>query len=105
MDKIFNYLGLARRSGKLVIGTDSVIKGMQKNQMVLIFIGSDASSQTLDKIEKKTFFYKVPLINKYHSNDLSHAVGKKGIMVFGLTDKGFKDAILKELERGDHNEG
>ena len=44
-------------------------------------------------------------INKYHSNDLSHAVGKKGIMVFGLTDKGFKKAIMEELERGDHNEG
>ena len=41
--------------------------------------------------------------------ELSFAVGKRSSMVFGLTDKGFAEAIMRtlqeETERGDHNEG
>lgn len=109
MDKVLQYIGLARKSGKLVIGTDSVIKGLQNHKIKLVLIGSDASSATLDKMDKKAFFYHVPIVNSYSSIDLSIAVGKQSSMVFGLTDKGFADAIMKtmlnETERGDHNEG
>ncbi len=109
MDRVLQYIGLARKSGKLVIGTDSVIKSLQNNKIKLILIGSDASSSTLDKMEKKAFFYHIPLIKKYSSMELSFAVGKRSSMVFGLTDKGFAEAIMRtlqeETERGDHNEG
>ena len=65
MDRVLQYIGLTRKSGKLVIGTDSVIKSLQNNKIKLILIGSDASSSTLDKMEKKAFFYHIPLWN-YH---------------------------------------
>ena len=54
--KILQLLGLATRAGLLVSGEDIVIDAMQKKKAKIVFLGSDASSNTLDKFQKKCFF-------------------------------------------------
>ncbi len=99
MEKIFNYLGLARRAGKLVFGTDAVLKNLGKQQTYAIFVASDSSDATIDKVEKKGYFYKIPVIKKYSTTELSKALGQPNPKVVGLNDKGFYEAIRRELER------
>ena len=93
MDKTLNYLGIARRSSNLVCGTDTVIKTLQANKLYLIVLANDASIQTKDKIIKKAFFYKVPVLDAYAYQDLLHATSLKG-MVYGIDDKGLAEAIM-----------
>ena len=56
MNKILSLLGLAKKAGKVVVGTDAVISKLQDNNLNLIFIASDASFATIDKLEKKSFY-------------------------------------------------
>lgn len=101
MNKGLNLLGLARKAGKVVLGTDSVIKVLQIGQIKLILVANDASNSTYDKLDKKAYFYQVPLINNYSTVELSKAMGIGQIKVIGITDSGFALALQKEIERGD----
>ena len=97
MNKVLNLLGLARRAGKVILGTDSVIKVLPTKQIKLIFVATDASDATY----KKAYFYQVPIINKYSTEELSKALGIEVIKIIGISDLGFAKALKKEIERGD----
>ena len=95
MHKVLKLLGLAKRAGKLVVGTDAVISKLQANKLDLIFVASDASIATIDKIEKKAFYYNVEIIKSFTSDELSDAIGSNNNKVLGIADLGFSKAMLK----------
>lgn len=101
--KILNLLGLATRAGLLVSGEDTVIDAIQRKKAKIVFLGSDASSNTLDKFQKKCFFYKIELNIMFTSEDLSSSIGKNR-MVLAILDDGFYKSIKKNLG-GVENEG
>ena len=57
MNKILSLLGLAKKAGKVIVGTDAVISKLQGNDLHLIFVANDASIATIDKVEKKAFLF------------------------------------------------
>lgn len=98
MEKILNYLGLAKRSRHLIGGTDSTLKALQNNKLYLIILACDASDATKDKIIKKAYFYNVPVIDVFDSKTISQATGIKNPIVTSIDDKGFANAILNVKE-------
>ena len=68
------------------MGTDAVIE--QMSHLKLIVLASDASPKTIDKIEKKAYFYGVPIIKIFTTPELSHAIGKPIRRWSGLLMKG-----------------
>lgn len=96
MEKTLNLLGLAKRARKVVLGTDTVVANLQGKKLHLMFIATDASSATIDKLDKKAYFYQVKVINKYSTEELSKALGVPQVKVVGVTDLGFAQAMLKE---------
>ena len=82
-------LGLAYAARKVVIGTEEVVKSLQKKQLYLVLLATDASENTIKKIKDKTNTYQIELIHTYTTLDISSAIGKKNIKVIGIKDKGF----------------
>ena len=70
MNRILNYLGIARRAGFLVSGTDAVIASLEKKAK-LVVIATDASSATKDKLNRKCYFYKVNILEYFTTEELS----------------------------------
>lgn len=101
--KILNLLGLATRAGLLVSGEDIVIDAIQKKKAKIVFIGNDASDNTLDKFQKKCFHYKIEVNTMFTSEELSRSIGKTR-MVLAIVDLGFYKSIKKYLG-GVENEG
>ena len=95
MNKVLSLLGLAKRAGKVIVGTDAVISKLQVNDLHLIFIAKDSSLATIDKIEKKAFYYNVRIIKSFTSDEISKCIGSNNNKVLGIADKGFADAMLK----------
>lgn len=100
-----NYLGIARRSGNIILGTDGVIGSLSRKKLALVIVTEDSSASTKDKLDKKCHFYQVPMIVKYQASELSQAIGVKGIHVIGVTNQGLASGFMKALERGDLYEG
>ena len=101
--KILNLLGLATRAGLLVSGEDIVIDAIQRKKAKIVFVGSDASDNTIDKFEKKCFYYNIEMNTMFTSEELSHSIGKTRT-VLAIIDEGFQKAIKKNLG-GVENEG
>lgn len=103
MNKVLSTLGLARRAKKIVFGTDAIIDELSNKKLDIIFVASDASEKTIDKIERKGYFYNVPVNKSFTSDELNNSMGTYNIKVFGLVDYGFyksiKNLLLEEVER------
>ena len=84
-----NNLGLAFRARKIVIGTEMTIDHIRKGKVSLVLLAHDASELTKKKVLDKAKFYQVAVNQSLSSSELSDAIGKKGIKVIGITDRGF----------------
>jgi len=94
MDKILQYIGISIKSRNIVMGTDTVIMNLQKNNLHLIILSTDSSVSLKDKITKKAFHYSVKVIEKYDGATLSK-ITNKDVLVLGIIDKGISDAIIQ----------
>ncbi len=104
MDKILSYLGIARRAGYLISGTDAVIASIkassnscskQEAKAKLVLIASDASTATKDKIINKCYFYQVKYLDVFTTIDLAKATGLENPKVVAITNQGIASQIIK----------
>lgn len=85
------FLGLCRKAGKLVAGTEKVKSSIKKEKAFLIILGSDISLKTEKEIKFLSKNIEV-LRTKFKTEELSHAVGVKA-GVFAVIDKNFAEQI------------
>lgn len=96
-EKILNFLGLIQRAGKLVTGFDAVKLGLMHKKIKVIFIASDLSENTKEKLNFLNRKQHVPIYDMLSSKQLSSALGKERKIV-AVTDQGFSQAIVKKIE-------
>lgn len=95
MDKILSNIGLCNRAGGIISGEEIVCEYMASGKVFLIFLANDASDNAKKKIINKANYYNVEVVESYSSTMLSHAIGKTGRMVLGVTNKSFLKILKK----------
>ncbi|WP_019413993.1 YlxQ family RNA-binding protein [Paenisporosarcina sp. TG20] len=101
--QILQLLGLAVRARMLTSGEELVVKEIRNNKAKLVIISTDASDNTMKKIQDKCKSYNVELHVFGDRSDLGHATGKAARVVLAITDEGFAKKItelLNEFNRG-----
>ena len=94
--KVLSMLGLSRRAGAAIIGTDLVTKSLPSGKIKLVMYSCDASANTEKKITDKCKFYRTKCIKStFDGGEIAHAIGKQStVSVVGVTDENFS----RELE-------
>ena len=89
--KVLSMLGLSRRAGAVIIGTDLVTKSLPSGKVKLVMYACDASFNTEKKITDKCKFYKVKCVKSlFDGGEIAHAIGKQStVSVVGITDENF----------------
>ncbi|MEG0919504.1 MAG: ribosomal L7Ae/L30e/S12e/Gadd45 family protein [Anaerovoracaceae bacterium] len=99
MKKVNSYLGFARKSGNMVMGSGTCSIYMKKKKIKLLIITTDTADNSKEKLvneaEKTNTKYRV----YGNSDEISHLVGSPGRTSFGITDKQFAETILKEIDK------
>ena len=106
-------VGLCRRAGKTVIGTDMVCEFLRnRNEKksvngknsggekldVIVLESSDTSPGTHKKISDKCLFYNVKHIRLISTSEaLGKALGKRAVAAVAIADESFCRAITKKL--------
>ena len=88
-----SYVGLARRAGKVLAGTAACEKGIKKGKVKLLLLDEGLSGQSKDKFTNICDKYGIDVLTVTGYDVLGPAIGRPGIMVAGITDEGFADAI------------
>ena len=100
-NKLSGILGIAKKAGKTVIGTDMVAEAIRgrKSKVVLALLSADASVNTVKRITNCTGYYHIPLRHltmPFDSAELGRLLGRtSAISSVAITDAGLAGAVLK----------
>ena len=98
MKKTLNYLGLAKKAGLLISGSDTCRINMEKGRVRLLIVAADTGPAAKDKILGLARRYGVPVIEYGSGEELSRATGASGRFVFGITEEKFASVIREAIE-------
>jgi len=92
-DKALRMLGLARRAGKLVLGSDASADAVRGGKAYIVVVAEDASDRTKKLLHNKCHSFHVPLYEFSDCETLGMKLGKSAISVIAVSDKSFAKAI------------
>jgi len=99
INKALSYLGFARKCGRVLIGTDSVLRGVRGGdaKKIAVVLASDASERTGKQIKDKCAYYGVHISPASPTGDqIALAVGKRmTVSAAAITDEGLASALIK----------
>ncbi|MBE6673106.1 MAG: hypothetical protein E7599_06270 [Ruminococcaceae bacterium] len=107
--KFERLLGMARKAGRLVMGTDLVMKALAgtKPTVFMVLASDGASENTKKRISDRCLYYNVVRYTVPQTpEELSHLLGKTGsVCCIGVTDEAFAKGLTRYLTNDDLEEG
>ncbi len=94
MDKMLSFLGLARKSGKLLLGYNKNEEAVKYHKVKLLIISKDAAENTKDKFRGYGEKYAIPLIEDFTPLELGNALGSGEIAVVGVLDRNMAKKLI-----------
>lgn len=100
--KILSLLGMAKKAGKTVCGTDMTVESIRKNasSVKVVITASDSSDGTVKRIVNTASYYGVDVIPLAVTKEkLGHLLGCGAeLSVVGVKDSGFAAAVKKAAQ-------
>lgn len=84
---VLEMLGLAARARGLVLGTDSVRKGVRDGGVVRVVLAADAAAGQRDKLVPLLEARRVPFDIVFTRDELGRAVGRDPVAAIGCSDR------------------
>ncbi len=99
--KFLSMLGLAKRAGALITGTDLVTKTLPSGRIRLVMYAENSSQNTEKKITDKCKFYGIRCVKiAYTGEDVAHAIGKlSSVCAIGVCDENFSGQLLTLISK------
>ncbi len=97
-DKIYSFLGLATRAGKLVSGDDSTLLELRRGNVKLVIVADDASENTKKLFKDKSSYRNVKYVYFSTKLQLGLAIGKAPRAAIGVKDTNFANKIMELME-------
>ncbi|MGE5629411.1 MAG: ribosomal L7Ae/L30e/S12e/Gadd45 family protein [Solirubrobacterales bacterium] len=95
MNSFFQFLGIAKKAGKIVEGYNKCEEAAVKNKLYLIIISKEVSENTKGKFKNYSLKYKIPLISDCSKDDMGSILGMSEINLIGISDKKIADQLMK----------
>ncbi len=99
-ERFFGMLGMARRAGKTVHGTDMICERMRaRSKPVLVIASHEASERTRLRLQYKCEFYNVPfLVAEVTAQRLGQLCGCSVVAAVAVTDAGLAQELQRECK-------
>lgn len=95
--KVFNLIGLATKAGKIASGEFSTEKAVKDGKAAMVIVAEEASDNTKKMFTNMCTYYEIPIYFFGKKGELGHAMGKESRASLAILDKGFSNAILKQM--------
>lgn len=99
--KLYGIIGLATKAGKLTAGTEACLEGIEKRNIKLVLIATDASERTKKLINEKCEQFNVGVYEILSIEEISNAIGKPNKAIIGIKENGFAEQIKKIINGGE----
>lgn len=92
-------LGIARRAGAVVKGTDATRRALRRGEVRLVLVARDGSETQRKKVFPLVRSQGVKWRSLGDRAELGSAVGREPLTMVGVTDSGFAKSLLERLGR------
>ena len=96
MDKILSLLGFAKKAGKLVTGSNAVLRSILYGESELVIVTKNAGSSVREKFERICLENDVSFFFIGNQEEFEMATGEKNKVIYSVIDAGFANK-LKQL--------
>ena len=97
-EKILRMLGLARRAGKIVLGSEAAADAVRSGKAHIAFVATDSSDRTKKLLNNKCTSFHVTLYEFSDCDTLGERLGKSAVSALAVVDKSFAKAISDIFE-------
>lgn len=94
INKFFQFLGLAKRAGKILEGYNKCEDGIKHGKVFLVLLSSSVSKNTLDKFRNYSIKFGIPVIDEIKEEEMSMAIGASTVKVLGISDKNMSNRLI-----------
>lgn len=94
-NKFLNFLGIAKKSGKLIEGYNSCEEEIKRNKVFLCILSKEVSENTKKKFKKYCEDNKVLLIAELPCESIGRAIGREKINVLAVKDEIIANNLMK----------
>ena len=95
--KLSGLVGLGLRGRLAVVGVQQVKDAVKRGRVKIALVASDASQNSLDKIEGLLKARAVPVIGSLSAHELGAIAGRDAVAVIGVTDAGLAEGIKEAV--------
>lgn len=103
-NKVYSFMGLAMKAGKLVSGEEGCEKTIRSGKAFLVITAEDASENTVKKFLNACEYRKVPFFRYGQKEALGRLLGKEVRSVITVTDSGFAQKLTELIMNYQSNE-
>jgi len=93
-NKIDTFLALARKAGRLALGSTAAEVALKRRKAKLVIIACDASENTRERFAHLAEAQGVPFILHGRRTQMGHLLGRGELSVVAILDKKFAEPIL-----------
>lgn len=93
-DPVAGLVGLARRAGRLVVGTAGVRAGLRRGEVAVVVVADDLSERTAAKVVRLADGRGVPVVRGPAARMLGQVLGRSTVQAVGVTDQQLARGLL-----------
>lgn len=97
-NKFLQFLGLTKRTGKLIEGYNKCEDAIKKEKIDLIIFSNDISIKTKEKFVYYCEKLNIPYIQCFTKTELGEAIGRAEVNILSVTDINMAKKILSHYE-------
>ncbi len=98
VDKIYSFLGLATKAGKLLSGEDACERALKSEKACLIIVSEEASENTKKKFSDSCGYKGVDIRFFGHKELLGRYTGKEMRAVIAILERGFAGRLMEMID-------
>jgi ribosomal protein L7Ae-like RNA K-turn-binding protein len=91
--KILGLVGLGIRGRLAVVGVQQVRDAAKRGRLKIALVASDASQNSLDKVESLLSARGIPVVVYFSAAELGAVAGRESVAVIGVSDAGLTKGI------------
>jgi len=105
MDRILSLLGFAKKAGKLVTGSNAVLRSILSCSASLVIVNEDAGHSVKEKFKRLCAENDIKFYIFGAEAEFEWATGEKNKVIYSVVDEGFSNKLVLLIENLDKNNG
>ncbi len=98
MDKILSLLGFSKKAGKLVSGTNAVLRSILSGDAYIVIVTEDAGNSVREKFKRLCLENGIRFYVFGTEKEFEQATGEKNKVIYSVVEAGFSDRLAQLID-------